>query len=209
VTAEKKTKTLKSREQALKHLDLPSYFEPCAKIAHILGRLGLNLEQAISYLRTSEVESAMLVVAMYDRVPNTLRYRIDLDDVIAGARVDMHKIFSLIAESYSKINALETSMIAAGKSPVIMERRAHYAQQADGHQDARMILQATGNAPVPVNQRITNNLIGNKIDNSKTLNIGGIPSLEQVVNAAEKPLTLDYTPEASKNSEAQPEPAKR
>lgn len=184
------------RKSALAKLDLPEFFEPTVRVSHILERLGLDLHQAIAYLRTNTAEAAQIVCAYYDRIPRTNQNLIDLDDLIAGARVDMHKIFSMIAESYSKISSVETSMIAAGSSPAIMKKRATYAQHRDGHQDARMILQATGNAPVPVNQRITNNLIGNKIDNSQTVNMA-IPTLEQVVNQAETPL-LDAAPEDSR-----------
>jgi len=179
-----------TRERALEIIDLPKYFEPAVRISHILDRLGLRLEKAIGYLRTSDQESAQLIVAYYDRVPAGMRFTIDIDDLVAASRVDIYKIAGIVSESYAKVNAIETQMIAAGASPQIMEHRAAYALERDGHADAKMILQATGNAPVPKNQITTNYLIGNKIDQSKNVNIGTIPSLEDVVNAAEKPLDV-------------------
>ena len=173
-------------------LDLPDDYEPCVRVSQIFQRLKLKLPAIIDYLRTSDSESAQCICAYYDRLKKSMRPSVDIDDLIAAARADRYKIVGIAAEAYAKINSLEAQMIAAGASPKIMERRAEYAMRPEFHADAKLILQTTGNVPTPKNNITNYTLIGNRVDNSKNLTVNtGVPSLESVVQEAERPLELN------------------
>lgn len=179
--------TKKGRTAALASLGLWPEFSPTIKISHIFESLRLDNEKLIYCLRTNPSEDARIICAMWDRVSAENKQFIDLDDVIVSAStfteghkpLDSFKILGMIVENYAKVTAMETELIASVESPRIMEKRAKFAKERKGFQDARMILQSTGAAPVPKNQ--TNYLIGNRIDASKkTVNIN-VPKHEDAV----------------------------
>ncbi len=133
----------------------------------------IGLPNIIACLRSATEESAMVIVALYDRLNTSLQQVCDIDYLIAAARCkDPHEIAGLICKQYSKIKAIETQMVAATESPEVMKKTAKHAKQKDGFQHAKLLLQTTGVAPVPTNQR--NIMIGNKIDNRQQTQINTV-----------------------------------
>lgn len=164
--------------KALRVLSLPDNFEPATKVAHIFG--GITLEEIVSCLRTSTDETCMFICANYDRLIPEQRNRVDIDILIAASKCrDPFKVAGQITELYSRAKAMETQVRAATNSPQIMEKRAKFAKSKDGHNDAKLILQTMGVAPVPQNQKTY--IFGNRIDNSKNFTVNAPQSHEQIV----------------------------
>lgn len=163
---------------ACRSLELPDDYEPVTKISVLMSNVGLS--EIITCLRSSEDGNAMLICAYYDRLNPSLQKVVTIDHLIAAARCkDPFKMAGIICEYYSKSKAIQSQMIAATESPVVMSKTAKHAKTKEGFQHARLLLQTTGVAPVPVNQK--NILIGNRIDNSKT-QINVVDSHDKVVD---------------------------
>lgn len=154
---------------ACRALGIHDLYEPTVRIKQLLK---LKLDESISYLRTSPEETAQFICALYDRLDESLRSAIDIDYLIAAAHCkDSYKVFGLICETYAKAKTIQTKMIASQQSPLIMTKRAKFAKEPKGFNDAKMILQSTGSVPVPRNQ--VNYLFGNNnsVDQSQNKNI--------------------------------------
>lgn len=166
------------RVKACRALQLTDRFEPTVRIKHLVK---IPLDEVVACLRTSSEETAQVICALYDRLETSnLNAAIDIDYLIAAAHCkDIFKVFGLICESYAKAKAMETQMIASMESPAIMKSRTRYAKERNGHVDAKLILQTTGVAPVPQNQK--NVFIGNRIDNSQNTQVN-VERHDTVVN---------------------------
>lgn len=165
---------------ACKALGLPGDFRPVSRIRDIFT--GLDLGEIISCLRTSIDENAQVMCALYDRLNAPHRKAIDIDFLIAAAKCrDPHTIAGLICENYSRVKTLESNFIAARESPGIMKEASRRAQQKNGFQYGRMVLQTSGVVPMPKNTvTITTTKIG-KIDNSNKLTLNGVQSHQGTV----------------------------
>jgi hypothetical protein len=148
--------------KACKDLGLTLDFRPNTHISAIFS--GITLADIISCLRTSPSENAQIICAFYDRLSTPAKNAIDIDYLIAAARIsDPHAIAGLICENYSRVSTLQATFIAAKESPNVVRAMARKAKLKHGHNDGKLLLQISGVAPVPKNQV---NFIG-KIDNSR------------------------------------------
>lgn len=165
------------RVKACRALQLADRFEPTVRIKHLVK---ISLDEVVACLRTATEEDAQVICALYDRL-GELNAAIDIDYLIAAAHCkDIFKVFGLICESYAKAKAMETQMIASMESPAIMTARVRFAKERKGHVDAKVILQTTGVAPVPQNQK--NVFIGKTlIDNSQNTQVN-VERHDTVVN---------------------------
>jgi hypothetical protein len=171
---------------ACRALELPDTYEPVTKISVLMSNVGL--QEIITCLRSSEDGNAQLICAYYDRLNPSLQKVITIDHLIAAAKCkDPFKMAGVICEFYSKAKAIESQMIAATESPSVMSKTAKHAKGKDGFQHARLLLQTTGVAPVPVNQR--NIMIGNRFQQQQNNVRINIPSHVEVAGVVDEVLS--------------------
>lgn len=177
----------RTKDKAMQVLELPKGFEPVTRISQIMSNVGLD--ELVACLRSSTNEDSMIICAFYDRVPEAMRSQIDIDYLIAAAKCKVpSKVAGMICEAYCEAKAIQSQMIAATESPRVMRATARYGKERKGYQHAKLLLQTSGVAPVPSNQK--NIFIGNRISQQNTAIIGTVPTHENVASEVDEVLAM-------------------
>jgi hypothetical protein len=155
-------------------LDLPDDFRPLLPVAYLFNMLPRPLPTTalIDYLRPSPTPTAQAMLTTWTRLVPVEQAAVSLDHVIAAAKVDPAEVLGLLTAEMFRQNTLRTQLIASFAAPQVMEAVIKRAESDAGHQDAKMLLQAVGAAPVPSNQRMTIINSGSMAFSPKQVNIG-------------------------------------
>jgi hypothetical protein len=174
-------KALTLSRRACIALVLPPDYEPVTNLEAILKEVGIV--DVWPYLRHADDEGARKVVKLRADLAKGERDAVTIDHYIAAAGADFHKIFGVVAEQVSRIEGTKASMIAAAGSPELMSAAVRRGRTYHGHQDAKMVLQTAGVAPVPKNQVTNISVRDSVIDQRRQVAIGQVrvPTLEEVV----------------------------
>ena len=186
-------------------LDIPDTFKPAFPVQYLFNVMkpAPTTCDLIEYLRYSDEKSAKTICDLYDnRLVQVERDAVSLDDLIFAARADPAAIFGLLTSEMFRQNTLKTQLLASFAAPAVMQSVIDRAQTPIGHQDAKMLLQAVGAAPVPKNQTLVLNNSGsmafNKQVNITTGDSAGL-RLEDIVrdmDSLDAPVTIHALPTA-------------
>lgn len=178
-------KELTPKTRAMVSLGLDS--EPIPVIREALKAAKIKEWDALTLLRCSIAPEAVSMIRAYDSLAPAERKAVKLDWLMSAAKdvdgnaVTPARILGIITEQMFIRSTSITGMIAAASAPKVMESAVAFAHTPNGHADRKMLLQSTGNAPVPKNQSTYVNISGNKID--KSIHISSTPTLESVLTS--------------------------
>jgi len=174
-------------------LGLDKDFVPQTKITHLLQKAKVY-KKAFQYLRLSNEPEAKAIIEKYDSLVPAERKAMTIDHLIAATKVDHVRIVEILSGEIYRQEGLASNMLAAIESTAIMSKRIAFAKKPEGFQDAKMLLQVTGVVPVPKTMVSHVSIIGNRIDQSKTVVTAvNVPRLEDVVRDVDA--TLEGTSE--------------
>lgn len=159
---------------------------PRSSVGHLmLMEAGIGLDTIISVLNSSQREEAQMIVKVWGRLPQSDRDIVTFDTLIASARVAPADALGLVASEMYTQQASVATLIAAIATPEVMKATVEAARDPKfGHADRKMLLQASGNAPVPKSTTVITNIRDSKlIQNNTQVNVPSLGATAGMIDA--------------------------
>jgi hypothetical protein len=123
-------------------LGLPVNAQPSSNHAWLLRRLGLG-STGIEYLRLSNDEPARRIVELYDSLNRTEQRAVTVDYLALATGTDIHRVWGLIQEELSRTLDTRAMLQASMRAADVIGQSIATALTPEGHQDRKLVLQAT------------------------------------------------------------------
>jgi hypothetical protein len=176
---------------------------PRTRLSVALASANIDFPESLALLRSSPDESAQRICEVYDLLRPAEQAVCTLDHLLAACGVGLTDATKLIFAEVQRAKNLEAGIVALQEAPMVMREAAaraknHYEalDTGDGgkipvmtpgsHQDAKMLLQIAGIAPVPKTQVTHLTVAGNVDARIQTQTNVSVPRLEDVVLGLDK-----------------------